>query len=536
MRVRLLLGMTLLASAAWAATPQEELIALRARLAETRQLGRTAGWTAELGFAAAHKKDAPDLAAEVIYDVALSQMQQDRSSVAKTLETLLETHPKAQPWAALAAYELAAAYGDRSSTQAKAIELYRQFLDSKLADPVRRASALMGLARLCQGAAKPDEAMAAYRAFLAEFPDRVEPCAEALAGVGLALVEQKKLKGAYDVYLKLSADCPWALEARRGLLLAVAQASRTAEDREGAIAAYEKLLEALPSSDSRRSQVYMGLAMLYLQQNDSGKAVATYRRMAADTAMGASYRASAFRQLFDIRRRANEHAGIVRLACELIAAQPSAVLASGNVLGELVGALVDEGRIEEAIAMARAYWRLSYLATAASSYGSSVSQEAIFAIVRALKASEGSLRAANRFIAFVEHGAEGPDGAPGTADDIEDPTAPHRLPADPERDKLFAAAAQRFITDPYELGHLYLCWDKPEEALLAFRRYYLDAAGEATKLQRAAAVLAQAMRAVGCPESEVETFFDFQNYGPNGKDGKPKTKDDLQDPILKRKK
>ena len=160
-----------------------------------------------------------------------------------------------------------------------------------------------------------------------------------------------------------------------------------------------------------------------------------------------------------------------------------------------------------------------------------MSQDAVFAVVRALKAKEGSLRAASQFIAFVENGPEGPDGKSGTPDDIADPTAGDPLPAEPERDKLFAAAAQRFIGDPYELACLYLCWDKPNDALRAFRRYYLDC-GEAGKLQRAAAVLAHALRALGRPEAEVDAFFDFQNLGPNGKDGKPNTPDDLRDPIL----
>lgn len=529
-------ALVLAAGVAWAGSAREDLLALRAGLAAQRTLDRAPGWAAQVSFAIAHKDD-PALAAEVLYDVALSQREADRSTVAKTLEQLLETFPNAQPWAGLATYELARAWAERSSTQPKAIELYERFLKLPTADPVRRAEASIALARLYQATSKPALALAAYRAFLEQFPDRPRLCAEALASSGLALLELKQPKEALLVYDRLAKEYPWEGEARRGLLLAIAQAFRTAEDPENAVPAYEKLLLDLPRADARRSQAYMGLAMLYIQKGESQKAADIYRRLAADRTLGGSYRASAYRQLFDLQRRVGEQAGVIRLAYDIIAAQPSGILQSGNVLGELVDALVGEGRVDEALAMAKAQCRLAYLTAATHGYAAggggwaSVSQDAIFAVVRALKAKEGSLLPANRFIAFAEHGPEGPDGKLGTADDLQDPTAAYRLPADAERDKVFAAAAQRFITDPYELGFLYLCWDKPADALRAFRRHYLESA-EATKLQRAAVLVAQALRAIGCPETDVDAFFDYQTYGPNGKDGKPKTPDDLKDPIL----
>ena len=519
------------------ADAREELLTLRAGLAAQRALGRPAGWAAELNFAATHKAE-PELAAEVMFDVALSQRENDRGTGAKTLETLLETFPTAQPWAMLATYELARAMSDRTANQPRAIELYEKFLKLPKTDPVRRAEATIALARLCQAASKHAQALVGYRAFLEQFPDRPRQCAEAMAAIGLVLIEQKQPKEAQALYERLAKECPWDAEQRRGLLLAIAQALRTAEDYEAAVPAYEKLLQELPKADPRRPQAFTGLAMLYIQKNESAKAAEIYRRMATDRVLGPAYRATAYRQLFDLQRRVGEHAGVIRLAYDLIAAQPSTILQSGNVLGELVDALVNEGREDDALAMAKAQVRLAYLAAATSAYSSGsgsgpagVSQDAIFAVVRALKAKEGSLRTASRFIAFLEHGPEGPDGILGTADDLKDPTADYQLPADAERDKAFAAAAQRFVGEPYELAFLYLCWDKPNDALRALRRYYLEC-GEAGKLQRAASLLAQAMRAMGRPEAEVDAFFDFQNLGPNGKDGKPKTKDDLKDPIL----
>ncbi len=541
-QARVSAAIALAAAGAWAGTARDELVALRASLAAQRTLGRPTGWAAELNFAAAHKND-PALAAEVMYDVALAQRDSERAVAAKTLENLLESFPDTQPWATLATYELARALADRSATQPKAIELYAKYLKLSHPDPVRRAEASIAIARLYQAASKSSEALAAYRAFLEQSPDRPRQCAEALAAIGLVLIELKQPKEAYEVWQRLAKDYPWEAEQRRSLLLAVAQAFRTGEDHDNAIAAYEKLLQELPRADQRRAQVYMGLAMLHIQKGATAKAAEIYRRLATDRVLGPSYRASAYKQLFDLQRRVGEQAGVIRLAYDIIAAQPSAVAYSGNVLGELVDALVGEGKIDDALAMAKAQCRLAYLGAATQPYRESgsgwaaVSQDAIFAVVRALKAKEGSLLAANRFIAFVEHGPEGPDGILGTADDLKDPTAGYQLPADAERDKVFGAAAARFAGDPYELGFLYLCWDKPHDALRAFRRHYLECSsapepGGAAKLQRAAAFVAQAMRAIGRPEAEVDAFFDFQNLGPAGKDGKLGTKDDLKDPIL----
>ena len=534
MRPAIAVAAALGAALATAGTAREELVALRATLAAQRTLGRAAGCAAELNFAKAQKAD-PALAAEVMYDVAVGQ-REDRSVAARTLEALLESFPTVQPWAALATYELGKAHAERSSTQPKAIELLEKFLTLNLPDPVRRADATITLGRLCQATSKLPQALAWYRAFPEQFPGFTRQCAEAVAAVGLVLVEQKQPRDAYPVCQRLQAEYPWEMEARRGILFAIAQALRGGEDYEGAVAAYDKLLEELPQNDARRPQAFMGLAMLHLQKGETAKAAEIYRRMATDKAVIPSYRASAYRQLFDIQHRANDHATVIRLAYGILSSQPSSVLQGGNILGELGEALIGEGRVDDALATARAQWQLHYIAAALHGAGSythsaTTSQDAIFAVVRAVKAKEGNLQAANRFIAFAENGPEGPDGVFGNADDVADPTAAYRLPADPERDKLFGAAAQRFVCEPYELGLLYLCWDKPNDALRCFRRHYLES-NDTAKLQRAAALMAAALRAVGWPEVHVEAFFDFQNYGQAGKDGKPNTKDDLKDPIL----
>lgn len=534
---RLAAVLTAAASAAWGASAREELVALRAKLAAKRLIGRSSGWQQLAAFAEAHRKE-PALAAEVLYDVGSSQRRHDRSSSPAALATLLERYPNEQPWAALATLDLAGFRAARSATHAEAIALYGKYLALDEQPAWRRAQARAGLASVLAEAGRYEDALAEHRRVLAEFPDRRRRCATALAAAGSLLVRLKHPQEAYQTYEQLSADYPWASEGRADLLLSIAQAYRTAGDLAGARAAYERLLRDDRGTDSRRTYAYRGLAMLLLQQENADGAVAVYRRMAADPRLSATYRVQAYSQIFELMRKRNDFEAMIRLAYELIAAHPSRVLASGyKVYEELVDALITEGRVEEALGIAKAYYRLSRLgqSTSRSSYSSySSGQQSILTVVRALKAREGGLRSANAFLTFVGYGPEGPDGKTGTDDDVPDPLAQYRLPPDPARDRLFAAAAQRLKPDPLQLGYLYICWDKPAEALRAFRRDYLEARS-ATDLQAAASRLARAMRALGCAEADVDAFFDFQNHGPNGPDHKPKTADDLKDPILERK-
>jgi len=530
MRMRVAAWVVVAASVAWGGSAREQLVALRARLAAKGSLDRSSGWRSLTSFATAHKAE-PALAAEVLYDVALSQQAHSRRDAGRTLETLLDSHPGVQPWAALATLELAKACQERSSTRAKAIELYEKFLALEGQEPGRRAEALFGLAYCNRESGKYQEALEQYRRYLADYPAYERRCAEALAAVGALLVRLKQPQEAFRTYLKLSADYPWDTERRGDLLLSIAQAHRTAEDPEGARAAYERLLKDAPGSNSRRAYAYRGLAMLALQQKDTESAEAIYRRMASDPGLDPSHRVQAYSQLFSLYRDASNFAAMIRLGHELIAAHPTHVATTGKVFDELVEAFISEARIEDALGMAKAHYRLTQLG--ASSGRSTYEQQAVLTVVRALKAKEGGLRSANGFLDFIAYGPEGPDGKLGTADDLKDPLAQYRLPKDPERERRFAAAERRLGADALQLAYLYVCWDKPAEALAAFRRHYIEHR-ERSGLQTAASRLARAMRAMGCSETEVGAFFDYQNFGPNGQDGKPKTADDVKDPILER--
>ncbi len=535
---RLLMIVALAASAARGGTGRERLIELRAKLAAQSQLGRSSGWKKEIRFAAS-LTDEPALGARVLYDVARAQARQGTRDAAETLKTLLGTFPKTQPWAALATYELATAYAGRSSSSAQAAKLFAQFLSMKGRDPVRTAKAMAALARIESETGKREEALARCRGLLERFPGHDQVRAEALARMGRIHVGLKQVDEAAAAYERLSAEYPWETEARGSLLFAIIQAHRTAENHDAATAACQQYLDGLTTHSYERAQVYVALATLHAQQKNNDGVVATYRRMLTDHALQPTDRLRARRYLFSHHRRVGDHAAIVRAAHKLIAADPVAAVTRGGVLDPLVVALIEQGRLDGAIAMARAYFRLSRLtlnpratkSRSGRSSSSSSGDEPAFTVVRALKAKEGGLRTANAFIQFLATGPNGPDGRLGTADDVPDPLAKWPLPAAAERDRLFSEAAKQLTAEPLKLACLHVCWDKPAEALRAFRLHYLRASSR-TGLRAAATILAQAMRALGRPEAEVDAFFDFQNYGPNGKDGKPGTADDLKDPIL----
>jgi len=507
------------------ASPREQLVALRAKLAAKKTLRRSSGNAAELAFAAKLKD--PQLAAEIMYDVGFSETGSERTEVSPALEKLLKTHPDVQPWAGMASYWLGVAHARRSSTRARAIELFETCRKLEGLPAALRADALYRLGLAHEDAEQREQALPCFQAFLRDHPDQALRCAGALARTGALHIYLKQPQEAFEAYQKLSKEYPWALVERRDLLLAVTQAYRTAKDPKGAIEAYTQLLTDLPGRDSRRAQAYAGLAAVHAQQGDAEAAIAVYIRMAQDPGVTGSYRSSAYRSLLALYQKAKNDKAIIRTVLGLIAESPQRLTDTQSPLNYLVEALIRQNRIDEAIAFARAHYQLTYMST-------TYLTESVLSVVRALKAKQGSLRQANAFISYVEAGGRSAGKAAGAQANLPDPLAGFVMPPEPERDRLFAEAAARLRTRPLELGALYVCWGKTNDALRAYRRNYLETI-DATRLQIAVTHLARAMRALGFTEAELDTFFAYQNYGPAGPDGKPGTNDDLKDPILERK-
>ncbi|MBM4031381.1 MAG: tetratricopeptide repeat protein [Planctomycetes bacterium] len=222
---------------------------------------------------------------------------------------------------------------------------------------------------------------------------------------------------------------------------------------------------------------------------------------------------------------------LVRTLTRAMLAEPfddAVAYASSNAIVEL---RVREGRFDEALAAAAG----CYAATGFAAY--TVPQgfgRAVDLVTDALRARDGHLVSGNAFRLFQAYGPAGPDRKPGTPDDIVNPLEGLVAKPDPERDKLFEAAiAARPRTVPglRARGWLYLLWGKPRPALAEFKRAFALCSLETAELTRAAQDIALALKALRGTPVGMEAFAEFQRHGPHGPDGKPKTPDDLKDPL-----
>ena len=80
-------------------------------------------------------------------------------------------------------------------------------------------------------------------------------------------------------------------------------------------------------------------------------------------------------------------------------------------------------------------------------------------------------------------------------------------------------------------GYVYLVWCKPKEALSEFKKAFALCSLQPTELEQAAQDIVVGLRALNGTPVGSDAFHHFQRYGPNGPDGKPKTPDDLKDPL-----
>ncbi|MBM4038658.1 MAG: hypothetical protein FJ290_09100 [Planctomycetes bacterium] len=145
------------------------------------------------------------------------------------------------------------------------------------------------------------------------------------------------------------------------------------------------------------------------------------------------------------------------------------------------------------------------------------------ALAQAFLACDGTLARANEFLAFQSYGTAGPDGKPGTPDDIAvNHLAKVKYPVfDAAANKLFQAAldAQPKAYEGYRVkGYLYVYWGKPKEAagqfLLAFK------AASLTQVVAAAQELVLVgIKAHTASFRGLDRVFDYINHGPKGKSG-----------------
>lgn len=222
---------------------------------------------------------------------------------------------------------------------------------------------------------------------------------------------------------------------------------------------------------------------------------------------------------------------LVRLLTRAILAEPFDETVPYACSKAIVELRLRQGRLDDAVAAA-------YVAYATSGFSAYVSPQsfgrAVDLVADTLRARDGHLVSGNAFRLYQVHGPAGPDKKPGTPDDLPNPLAALAPKADPELDKLFEAAIA--ARPPSVAGHrargwAYLVWGKPKQALGEFKRAFALCSLEATELTRAAQDVALGLKALNATPVGMEAFAEFQRFGPNGPDGKPKTADDLTDPL-----
>ncbi len=226
---------------------------------------------------------------------------------------------------------------------------------------------------------------------------------------------------------------------------------------------------------------------------------------------------------------------LVRLLTRAMLAEPfddTIIYACSKAIVEL---RLRDGRADDALAAA-------YACYAASGFSAYVSPQSfgrtVDLVADELRSRDGHLVSGNAFRLYQANGPAGPDRKPGTPDDLANPLAGLEPKPDPERDKLFESAlaaalksSAPFATRHRVRGWVCLLWGKPKNALAEFKRAFALCPLDATELGRAAQDVALGLKALNATPVGMEAFAEFQRYGPNGPDGKPKTADDLKDPL-----
>jgi len=158
----------------------------------------------------------------------------------------------------------------------------------------------------------------------------------------------------------------------------------------------------------------------------------------------------------------------------------------------------------------------------------------IYAVATALKAMDGDLLRANRYLMFQQAGPAGKDGRPGTGDDLADPLQGIQLPGVPRRDKQFADAVAACNDTPEGLrrkGVLLLAWGKSQEGLEVMKEIYARCGVQPDALKEAILGVAAGLKAIDGHVHRANQYLLYQKHGPDGPDGIKGTADDVRNPL-----
>ncbi len=155
-------------------------------------------------------------------------------------------------------------------------------------------------------------------------------------------------------------------------------------------------------------------------------------------------------------------------------------------------------------------------------------------VPRALKAMDGTVVRANRYLVYQRFGPAGEDGKTGTADDLRDPLEAETfpgLPADVTEALAALAKTPGATVDVYETrGQAFLALGDCKQGFNQMKNAYAMA-GDARSLTRAIEDMAGAIKAFDGHIVRANEYLDFQRCGTAGPDGAAGTEDDLTNPI-----
>ena len=238
----------------------------------------------------------------------------------------------------------------------------------------------------------------------------------------------------------------------------------------------------------------------------------------------------ALQRLVPIAARTGRADDLVRVCTHAMLARPLDEQAARTCLGAVVDLRTRQGRHDDALAAARAAYGITGFQSATVAYFA----RAVGLVAHALRGRDGHLAGGNAFRSYQIHGPAGPDGKPGTADDVANPLAGLKPKPEPALDRLFGTAlqAQPPTVDGWRArGWICLLWSKPDKALGAFKRAFAVCPLDAPSMTRAAQDIALGLKALHGTPVGMDAFARFQRYGPKGPDGREGTADDLKDPL-----
>lgn len=192
----------------------------------------------------------------------------------------------------------------------------------------------------------------------------------------------------------------------------------------------------------------------------------------------------------------------------------------------IVDVLIKQSRFKEAISAVRVSmdgaWNRNTIADRARK------------VAEIFKGLDGNVARANAFINYQKFGPAGPDGKPGTGDDLTNPLDKIAYPRYPERERVFEETRKKAgdnAASSRHRGMTYIYSGRSKEASRHFMDAFRRCDGRAFQ-SMGEVMIVMGIRAVRGHSVGLEQFFKFVNFGPNGPDGKSGTNDDIADPFV----